>query len=728
MAALFVGRVPRVLAVATALAVSITCTDSVVTAPRSLDGSSAQLADVPITVSLPREEISVGDTVRARATVQTRRLQRLLRKGERIVWTSSDTAVVTVRPNTGLVRGWGPGVARVIASLGGMSGHAFITVSTDRRAVASIQVALAAAIINAGSTTTATATLRDSSGMPLSDRDIAWTSSDPAVAVVDDTGGLLALASGTAQIIATSEGVSGSATLTVNSPSTSVSVTLDASSIAVGGTTSASATVRDASGQPVPDCAVTWSSSDAAIATVDASGAVSGLREGTVSIRATCDGITGTAQLTVTRVSVASVTVTLDASAITVGANTRASAELRDASGGVLTGRAVAWSSSNVTVAAVSSSGLVTGIAPGTASIRATSEGMSGESGITVTVVPVTSVTVTISSPSLLVGQSTNASAVARDAGGNVITGRAVAWSSSSAAVAVVTSTGTVTAAAVGTADILGTVAGITGRATVSVSAQPPPSGGALAFASDWSTATGNSAVAIGDGGRWDDYDTGVSRLTIVPAAGLDFPTGMLNVVQGRYRESEMTYWIIQKLNGWSLPPVGGSLYKRLYFRHTLVGTSNSFHPVEPEVGACAYENNWTLTGTNPFSFQVRSSEHRWEVRLPRGQTYRVEERYERTGINTWVMHVRVYNSAGVLVATEADFTCVLGHGQHTMADRPTSTIAAECMRSQNINWQGGGGGKGSDDENNNRIFYGGFAVSLTGWIGPYVAGEATPP
>src|SRR5213079_1846668 len=57
----------------------------------------------------------------------------------------------------------------------------------------------------------------------------------------------------------------------------------------------------------------------------------------------------------------------------------------KDASGNALTGRTITWSSSDNSVATVSSSGLVSGVVAGSATITATSEGQSGPSAITVT-------------------------------------------------------------------------------------------------------------------------------------------------------------------------------------------------------------------------------------------------------------------------------------------------------------------------------------------------------
>src|SRR5213079_1687758 len=57
----------------------------------------------------------------------------------------------------------------------------------------------------------------------------------------------------------------------------------------------------------------------------------------------------------------------------------------KDASGNALTGRTITWSSSDNSVATVSSSGLVSGVVAGSATITATSEGQSGTAAITVT-------------------------------------------------------------------------------------------------------------------------------------------------------------------------------------------------------------------------------------------------------------------------------------------------------------------------------------------------------
>src|SRR2546428_10988953 len=93
----------------------------------------------------------------------------------------------------------------------------------------------------------------------------------------------------------------------------------------------------------------------------------------------------GTSAITVTNVPVASVAVSPAAAGLTVGATTQLTATPKDANGTALSSRAVTWATSNAAVATVSASGVVTGVAAGSATITATSEGQSGTASVTVT-------------------------------------------------------------------------------------------------------------------------------------------------------------------------------------------------------------------------------------------------------------------------------------------------------------------------------------------------------
>jgi Bacterial Ig-like domain (group 2) len=81
---------------------------------------------------------------------------------------------------------------------------------------------------------------------------------------------------------------------------------------------------------------------------------------------------------------VATVSVSLSEPSVLIGDHVSATATARDASGNILPGRAVSWSSTNSGIAWVDAAGVVTAVAPGTAVITATSEGRSGTANLTV--------------------------------------------------------------------------------------------------------------------------------------------------------------------------------------------------------------------------------------------------------------------------------------------------------------------------------------------------------
>ena len=153
-------------------------------------------------------------------------------------------------------------------------------------------------------------------------------------------------------------------------------VAIAATTINTGGTTSATAVLRDSAGHVLTGRAITWASSAPTVATVDAvSGSVEGVAEGAAEVVAASEGVTGRAGLLV-HAPVASVSAWLGSPSLVVGASTMAGATARDANGQPLP-RTMTWTSSNTAVATVdANSGEVSAVAPGTANIRATSEGV----------------------------------------------------------------------------------------------------------------------------------------------------------------------------------------------------------------------------------------------------------------------------------------------------------------------------------------------------------------
>jgi uncharacterized protein YjdB len=204
---------------------------------------------------------------------------------------------------------------------------------------------------------------------------------------------------------------------------------------------------------------------------VSSSGVVTGVAAGSATITATSEGKGGTASVTVTPVPVATVSVSPPTPSVIVGQTVQLTATTRDANNNVLTGRTVTWSSSNTGIARVSSSGVVTGVAAGSATITATREGKSGTASVTVTLAPVATVTVAPSPASVGVGQTVQLTATMRDANNNVLTGRTVTWGSSNTGIATVSSSGVVTGVAVGSATITATSETKSGTASVNVTA-----------------------------------------------------------------------------------------------------------------------------------------------------------------------------------------------------------------------------------------------------------------
>jgi Tol biopolymer transport system component/uncharacterized protein YjdB len=170
---------------------------------------------------------------------------------------------------------------------------------------------------------------------------------------------------------------------------------------------------------------------------------------------------------------VASVSVSPATQSLVVGATATFTAALTDANGRPITGRPVAWSSNRTDVATVTSGGVVTAVSAGTATIEATSEGKRGTAVITVARVPVARIDVTPATLSLIEGESDNLTAVAKDANGQVLEDRPIAWRSSDVSIASIDAAGRVTGIRAGTATMTAETEGKTATADVTVSLVP---------------------------------------------------------------------------------------------------------------------------------------------------------------------------------------------------------------------------------------------------------------
>ena len=136
------------------------------------------------------------------------------------------------------------------------------------------------------------AQVQDESGAMISDAAVIWTVQDPKIVSVSADGVVTALAVGTTQVAASSLGKSGIAIVTVRpatvtpGPVATVTVTGPSDRVRKGATMQLAASAADANGNPVPQQGFFWSSSNTNIATVSASGLVTGVRPGKATITA----------------------------------------------------------------------------------------------------------------------------------------------------------------------------------------------------------------------------------------------------------------------------------------------------------------------------------------------------------------------------------------------------------------------------------------------------------
>jgi uncharacterized protein YjdB len=283
----------------------------------------------------------------------------------------------------------------MVCSAGGTS----VTTEPPAPVVTTIEVVPATTSLQVGATQSLTATVKDQFGEVMNGQSLTWSTNNAGAANVNGGGVVTAVAAGSATISAGSAGKTGTSVVTVTAapPSppevTTITVSPPSASIQAGTTTTLSATVKDQNGSVMTGQTIAWSTDNAAAATVNPSGVVSGVAAGSATIAAASSGVSGTATITVTTAPppspvVTTVTVSPTSAAVNVGATTTLTATVKDQNGNVMTGQTVAWSTNNAPVATVSSSGVVTGVSAGSAMITATSSGKSGTSSITVNTVP----------------------------------------------------------------------------------------------------------------------------------------------------------------------------------------------------------------------------------------------------------------------------------------------------------------------------------------------------
>jgi len=257
------------------------------------------------------------------------------------------------------------------ATIGAVFGTASVTITPLPAPVpTTVSVAIDSSSVQVGRTAQATATVRDQYNNVMNGQTITWSSDTPGFASVSNVGVVTGVAAGSATIRATVGSVFGIAPITITAiPSappvvTTIEVAIDSSSLRVGNTAQATATVKDQYGAVMPEQSVSWSSSAPSFASVTNLGVVTGVAEGGAVIKAAIGSVFGTAPVTITPLPLqipTSMTISISNLQVQIGSTVQATATVRDQFGGVMTGQPITWSSSDTTIATVSETGLITG-------------------------------------------------------------------------------------------------------------------------------------------------------------------------------------------------------------------------------------------------------------------------------------------------------------------------------------------------------------------------------
>ena len=388
-----------------------------------------------------------------------------------VIWSSLTPSVATITAS-GSVTAAGIGTSAIQATSGNVAGSATLTVTAA--ALVSITVTAPSLSIAKGTSEqfTATGTFSDNSTQNLTNS-VTWTSMSPGVATIT-TGGLASgIAPGTSHVQATSGNINGSATVTVTS-ATLVSIAVTAANLSIAkGTTeqfTATGTFSDNSTQNLTG-SVTWSSQTTGVATITSGGLVTAAATGTSNIKAVSGAVNGSATLAVTPAILVSIAVTAANLSIAKGTSEQFTAigTYTDNSTQNLTG-SVTWTSQTTGVATITAGGLATAVTTGTSKIQAALGSVNGSATLTVTAAGLVSIAVTAANLSITKGtmEQFTATGTYSDNSTQNITG-SVTWSSQSTGVATITAGGLVTAAGIGMSNILATLGGVNGSASLTV-------------------------------------------------------------------------------------------------------------------------------------------------------------------------------------------------------------------------------------------------------------------
>ena len=399
----------------------------------------------PVTgVSLNNTSLSlnVGESGQLTATVSPSNAD-----NKNVTWTSSDTSVAYVYYD-GSISARKPGTATITVKTADGNKTATCTV-TVKQPVTGISVSPTSKTLGVGESYTITPSVLPNNA---TNPKVSYTSSDSTVASVSSTGVVTGKKVGTATItVKSTDGSNKSATvkITVGPAITGITLNVTSKEVAVGSSFRLTSTITPAD---AVNTTVTWTSSNASVATVSY-GTVNTLAVGTTTITArTSNGKTATCTVTVYP-KVSSISVSPSSTTMSAGNTKQLSATIYPSNAG---NKEVTWKTSNYSIASVDANGLVTAKTGGTVTITATSKensNITATCSITITQLPEK---VTLSRSSLSLSEIGNTETLTANVTPVTATNKTITWSSDNTSVATV-SNGVVTAKNYGIANITAT-------------------------------------------------------------------------------------------------------------------------------------------------------------------------------------------------------------------------------------------------------------------------------
>ncbi len=360
-----------------------------------------------------------------------------------VTWSSSNYDIADVTKD-GQVIAKAPGYAKITAKTkdGGFKASCEVLVIQP---VKGVKLNKSTLLVEAGEKYTLKATVSPSNA---SNKNVKWTSSDSKVAKVSSSGVVTGLKSGTATITVktVSGGFTAKCTVKVVKKVTGITLNKTNAKLYLDGKLTLKATVAP-SDATVKN--VTWKSSNTKVAKVSSKGVVTPVAPGNVTITCKTEDGGFTAKCTVAvKREVTKITLNKSSVSVSAGKTVTVTPTLSPSNA---TDKTVTWKSSNTKIATVSSKGVITGVARGTATITATTEnGLSKTCKVTVSQ-PVTGVDISKNTATVYAGEKLTLSSTVFPSNAN---NQAVTYQSDNTSVAKVSTEGVVTGVKAGTTKI----------------------------------------------------------------------------------------------------------------------------------------------------------------------------------------------------------------------------------------------------------------------------------